>query len=151
MSSLHWALGFLAGAFIASIAITYIGITMWFRIPFTELLMGAKVLKKGKRVLETLRISSLLLGFVYVLSFTVIALFVTKALWGFTIGSVALTVIGIREWGWTTKNLHNYLANYGHFIDKDANLMEIVGDRLPIMAIHKGGDPEHDTDQKNQP
>ena len=126
-----------------SIAITYIGITFRFRIPFTKLLMDAKVMEKGDEMLKTFARASLVLGFVYFTSLVIVIFIFPKALWGFVFGSVTLTLLGMRLWGWTITNFHNYLNNYGQFIDEDADLKTIVGERLPIRSAHKGGDPEH--------
>lgn len=144
MSSLHWIVGFLGGAFITSIAVTYVAITVRFRIPFTKLLMEAKAIEKGDQMLKTFAAASLVLGLVYVASLALVVFVFPKALWGFIIGSAALALLGIRSWGWTITNFHNYLTNYGQFIDENVDLKTIVGERLPIKAVHKGGDPRHD-------
>lgn len=144
MSSLHWIVGFLGGAFITSIAVTYVAITVRFRIPFTKLLMEAKAIEKGDQMLKTFATASLVLGLVYVASLALVVFVFPKALWGFIIGSAALALLGIRSWGWTITNFHNYLTNYGQFIDENVDLKTIVGERLPIKAVHRGGDPRHD-------
>lgn len=145
MTSLNWILGFLAGAFIASVAITYVGITLRFRIPFTRLLMNAKAIRKGDQMIRTFTNASIVLGLAYVVALTLVVFIFPRALWGFFFGTVALTLLGMRSWGWTITNFHNYLSNYGQFIDEDADLKTIIGKRLPIKSAHKGGDPEHDS------
>lgn len=137
MTTLHWLFGFLGGAFITSVAVTYIGITIRFRIPFTKLLMEAKSIEKGDQILKMFTDASLVLGLVYVASLVLVVFVFPKSLWGFIIGSVALVLLGVRSWGWTITNFHNYLANYDRFIDEDADLKTIIGGRLPIRSEHR--------------
>lgn len=144
MSSLNWLFGFIGGAFITSLTITYVGITARFRIPFTKLLIEAKAIEKGDQILKTFTTASFVLGLVYAASLALVVFVFPKALWGFIIGSVALTLLGVRSWGWTITNFHSYLTNYGRFIDEDADLKTIIGERLPIKSMHKGDGPERD-------